>query len=377
MRVAAEERTAATRVAGADSLKTSGLTMKIAPSKTMENLVRQVYAQREPRIAAAFFRSAHKLPAVRLKKILATTDFSKLSLAGLSYASWLAEKLDAALAIMHVVKPAPVFSGAETVVLARSNLEMTKLARRQLSRLARRFSTRDQSIPATSVRFGQPFHEIVTLAGERKIDLIILATRGYTGLQRFFLGSTAEKIVRHAPCPVLTIPSSPKGPAGPVASRARLRRILVPIDFSQTSVQALPYTNALAARFNAEIILVHVFEPIPLPADSAYLPPQMRHEVRNLLQQDLGTLSREVFGENIRTRTIVRTGLPFQQITAAAKSLDADMIILTTHGYSGLKHVLLGSTAERVVRHADCPVLVVRELSGQERSRSKFRARRK
>jgi len=350
--------------------------MKIKPSKRMENLAREVQAQREPRIAAALFRSAHKLPAVRLKRILATTDFSKLSLAGVNYASWLAEKLDAALAIAHVVKPAPLLSGAETVVLARSDLHMKKLARRQLARIARRFSTRGQPIAAASVLFGQPFHEIVTLAGERKIDLVVLATRGYTGLERFLLGSTAEKVVRHAPCPVLTIPSSRKDLERCTTPRSRLRRILVPIDFSQTSVQALPYANALAAAFSAEIYLLYVFEQTPLPADSAYAPPQLRNDLGEVVEQNLHTLGSGVLDENINVRVISRRGLPFQQITGAAKSLDADMIILTTHGYTGLKHVLLGSTAERVVRHADCPVLVVRELSSHERTRAKFRGRK-
>ena len=74
-------------------------------------------------------------------------------------------------------------------------------------------------------------------------------------------------------------------------------------------------------------------------------------------------------------RILVRKGLPFQETTEAAKSLDADMIVLTTHGYTGLAHVLLGSTAERVVRNADCAVLVVRELQGYSRSRRRSESR--
>ena len=346
--------------------------MKTKPSKTMENVVREVHAPREPKSAGAWLRAVQKLPTARLKKILATTDFSKLSLAGVSYASWFAESLGATLAIVHVVTPAP-----ETIVIARDDLKMQKQAWRRLSRLARRFSTRRHSI-AASVRYGQPFHEIVSLARERKNDVIIAATHGYTGLKRMLLGSTAERVVRHAPCPVLTIPCSSKGAEGSPARRARLRRILVPVDFSRTSLHALPYANALATVFDAEITLVYVFEQMPLLGGTVYLPPEMRNEACNAAQQQLRTLSGEVFDDNIRVRTLVRTGLPFQEITAAAKRLDADMIILTTHGYTGLKHVLLGSTAERVVRYADCPVLVVRELTehGQSR-RSKSATRRK
>jgi nucleotide-binding universal stress UspA family protein len=143
----------------------------------------------------------------------------------------------------------------------------------------------------------------------------------------------------------------------------------VPIDFSETSVQALPYAAALAQRFGAEIVLVHIIEPFSLPGDSGYLPSTLRTENKNAAQDRLLRLSREVFPRDLPTRNFVRQGQPFQEITATAASVVADMIILTTHGYTGLTHVLLGSTAELVVRHADCPVLVVRDLkSGGKRN---------
>jgi nucleotide-binding universal stress UspA family protein len=341
--------------------------MRITPSKKLAKLITDVNARTEPRVAAALFQAARKLPAVRLKKILATTDFSKFSLAGVRYAAWLADKLGAALGLVNVVEPSPIFAGGENVVLARDDVELVELAERQVSKLAHRLSKKG-AVVRPLVRYGRAFNEIASLARARKVDLIVMATHGYTGLKRIFPGSTAERVVRHAPCPVLTVPSLSKTKSRGTSS-LRLRKIVVPIDFSETSAQALPYAAALAKTFCAEIILLHVVEPLPLPAETAYVPPQMQREDRNVAQQHLFDLSRAVFDDNVQARALVRIGLPFQEITAAAKSVDADMIVLTTHGYTGLTHVLLGSTAERVVRHADCPVLVVRELQGYSRGR--------
>jgi nucleotide-binding universal stress UspA family protein len=347
--------------------------MRITRSKKLEKIIPSVNARTEQRVAAALFQAARKLPAVRLKKILVTTDFSKFSMAGVRYAAWLAEKLGASLGLAHVVEPAPTFGGVEASALARNDLEVVELAERQISKLAHRLSKKG-SLVRSFVRYGKAFNEIARLARAREVDVIIMATHGYTGLKRILLGSTTERVVRHAPCPVLTIPSRPKAELHR-SPGMRLRKIIVPIDFSQTSAQALPYAAALAETFTAEIILLHVIEPMSIPVDSGYMPPQIQPEDKNVAQQHLLDLSREVFEDNVRVRVLVRKGLPFRETTEAAKSLDADMIVLTTHGYTGLAHVLLGSTAERVVRHADCAVLVVRELQGYSRSRRRSESR--
>ena len=96
--------------------------MKIKPSKKLETLMREVRARTEPRAAAALFGAARKLPAVRLKKLLAPVDFSMFSMAGVRYAVSLADKLGAALALVHVVEPAPLFGGEESLLLARRRL---------------------------------------------------------------------------------------------------------------------------------------------------------------------------------------------------------------------------------------------------------------
>ncbi len=140
----------------------------------------------------------------------------------------------------------------------------------------------------------------------------------------------------------------------------KLKKILVPLDFSDTSEKALQYAVAFAKQFGAKITLLHVIEPLPYPGDLTYLPlgevipsGPAKARLREIAQK---AIEPELLGQ-----TLVQIGLPFEIIAAVAQQESVDLIIITTHGRTGLKRVFLGSTAERVVRHAPCPVLTVRE----------------
>ncbi len=144
----------------------------------------------------------------------------------------------------------------------------------------------------------------------------------------------------------------------------QLRRILVPVDFSDTARKALQYAVPFAAPFDAELIVVHVLQPLNLPPEIGYLPPELavsRSDFRDSARQQLEKLCAREIGARARSQVRVREGVPWQEIAAAARDTNADLIILATHGRTGLKHVLVGSVTERVVRHAPCPVLVVRD----------------
>jgi universal stress protein A len=142
----------------------------------------------------------------------------------------------------------------------------------------------------------------------------------------------------------------------------KLQSILVPIDFSEPSKKALRYALPFAEQFGAKITLLHVVEPVAM-LDFAYFPLAMENkEVMDIRERNLELLGKQhALDPSVIEKTVVRYGKPFREICDAARSLKADLIIIATHGYTGLNHALLGSTAERVVRHAPCPVLVVRE----------------
>jgi nucleotide-binding universal stress UspA family protein len=140
----------------------------------------------------------------------------------------------------------------------------------------------------------------------------------------------------------------------------QISRILVPVDFSEHSHKALRYALAFAAQFDAEVSLVHIVEQMVYPGDWMYPPlavSDFATEKREQITERLRALSS---GSGVKTKQIVRLGRAWQEVIEIAREQKCDLIILATHGYTGLKHVLLGSVAEKIVRHAPCPVLTVR-----------------
>jgi len=297
-----------------------------------------------------------------VQKIIVTTDFSTQSLPAVRYALALGSTIGASVTLLHVVESSSPLAGMESLVLARTDSEIEALAARQLEALAQRESKGSVKV-TTMVRTGKPFHEIALSAGERHADLIVIATHGHTGLKHVLLGSTAERVVRHAPCPVLTIPTRNLPKHARQAASLKLKKILVPIDFSSLSKDALPYALLLAGHSGAELALLHIVEKFPMdsllgPVTNELTVPWIMEAETNL-EGLAGSLAKTA---GVKATAVVERGTPFERICHTAKTAGADIIVLTTRGYTGLQHVWLGSTAERVVRHSPCPVLVVREL---------------
>ena len=150
----------------------------------------------------------------------------------------------------------------------------------------------------------------------------------------------------------------------------RFQKILVPTDFSQSAKQALPYATELARLHEAEVLLVHVMELPHYPTlfeGTALVVPPIDDSLRAQLDEQLQKLAQEVTDSTgVRCSAILREGPPTPTLLDCAKDEGADLIVIATHGYTGLKHMLLGSTAEQVVRHASCPVLTIRaDLSSE------------
>lgn len=161
-----------------------------------------------------------------------------------------------------------------------------------------------------------------------------------------------------------------------------LRRILVPVDFSERSLQALDYAVELGRPFGAELLVIFVVEPVyyATPADlygaSANLSMLLEEQMR-IGEEQLAELGRRLAKRKVKHRTFLDAGVPYQMITDRAGSLKADLIVMATHGRTGLSHLLLGSVAERVVRNASCPVLTVRTAAARRRSTGAKRRKRR
>ena len=157
--------------------------------------------------------------------------------------------------------------------------------------------------------------------------------------------------------------SNPPEPQRGPTNTIRLERILVPIDFSEPSKKALRYAISFAKHFGAELVVEYVVEPAVYPADFSFGQmgiPNIEKELRERGKQELRRLLEEDIAGQVSAKAVIRTGKPFLEIIDVARDQDVDLIIIATHGHTGVEHIIFGSTAEKVVRKAPCPVLVVR-----------------
>ncbi len=142
-----------------------------------------------------------------------------------------------------------------------------------------------------------------------------------------------------------------------------IQRILVPIDFSIHSKNALRYAVPMAEQFGASLHLVYVVEPTIYPADLGFgqvVFPGVEEELSTKSAEELKSLIEDEIGDRVKAFSVVRTGKPHQEILQEAVEQNVDLIVVATHGHTGVEHMLFGSTAERVVRNANCPVLTIR-----------------
>lgn len=143
-----------------------------------------------------------------------------------------------------------------------------------------------------------------------------------------------------------------------------IKKILVPIDFSDYSKSALKYAVNFCKNCQAEMYLIYVVEPVIYPPDFSMgqiAIPSVNAEWDERARQELDKLAKEEIPSTVPVKTIIKTGKPFVEIVETASELEVDLIIIATHGRSGVEHILFGSTAEKVVRKAPCPVLTLRE----------------
>jgi nucleotide-binding universal stress UspA family protein len=150
--------------------------------------------------------------------------------------------------------------------------------------------------------------------------------------------------------------------AAPVPARLKIEKILVPVDFSECSKKALQYAIPFARQFEAALTLLHVVQVNYYVGDFGTIDTALLEtEMRKNGEKQLAELVSKEVGKDLRCQAVVRSGRVVSEIVDVAKQMEIDVIIISTHGHTGLKHVLLGSVAENVVRHAPCPVLIVRQ----------------
>jgi len=298
---------------------------------------------------------------LQLQKILFPTDFSKCSEQALAHAVFLAEKYEAEIYVLHVIT---IFEDQPSIVsneIAETKEMVKKLedvAEKQLNKILDSHCSNDIKITTEIKRGLSAAPAILEYSSENKIDLIIMGTHGRRGLGHLLLGSAAEEVVRLAPCPLFTIREL-KDPK-PVM---HVNNILVPIDFSNYSEKALAYASEIAQSYNAQLQVLHIIEETMHPAFSVTgkssifdLVPDIKDDSRKRAEKILSNF----VSDRVKSKIFIQGGRAANDIIKFAKENSTDLIVIATHGLTGLEHMLLGSVTEKVVRMAHCPVFTVK-----------------
>lgn len=295
-----------------------------------------------------------------IKRILFATDFSRWTRRAEDYACALACSWRASLTVLCVAEFSPGLN-PDYPVNQQYLADLLKNASSQLDDLKGRAERRGIAV-TTRAATGIPSEEVITAAQAEDSDLIVVGTRGKTGLAHVLLGSTAERVIRGAPCPVLAVRTEPAdNEEGSVLSRpVTLERILVPVDFSDCSLDALKYAVVVAQQAKASVMLLHVLEPVSYGLDFDLGQFRGREDVRESWTKRLENLAATHQHPHMPIEYRLLGGFPSDSILDAAKTLPYDLIVMGTHGRRGISHTISGSVAEAVLRKAHCPVIAVR-----------------
>jgi len=296
---------------------------------------------------------------VSFKSIICATDFSDLSNRAIPFAVSLTKEFDTKLYFCHVIGlPSAAIYGEILLDPTEQQDKAIRYAQEQLGSLIDAQQVEWEALIAT----GHTADEISRLAQEKSADLVIAATHGRSGLKRFLLGSVTERLMRILPCPLLIIPEPAPDALAVVDQPFRFKRILIGCDFSSDATLAFQHGLSLAQEFQSELYLVHVIEKPVYPAlvDRPAGPDDdFQSVMRDHLKEALAALLPPEALNWCSPNMVLLEGQPDVELTRYAASQHIDLIVLGVRGQGVVEKLFVGSTTDRVVRRAPCPVLSV------------------
>jgi nucleotide-binding universal stress UspA family protein len=286
-------------------------------------------------------------------KILVPIDFSPFSSFATDFAAFLAQKYRAKITLYHVVVMYETEFEEEDHLKKIEELVKHKVltTNTRLAEHREKIDIKDFEVDSDIGHNVSAANSILDYINTHHFDLIIIGTHGRTGIKNWIYGSVAEKVVRMSPIPVITIHSMPRV--------LQIKNILVPVDFSKNSIAGIDEARKIAKTFDAQINYVHIIEQQLHPSfhvvgiESVFT---LNPDLKNISLQKLKEFC---FNEDEVATFNVLEGTAHRDIANCAKDTNSDLIVMSTHGYTGLDHALIGSTTERVIRIAPCPVLSV------------------
>lgn len=297
-------------------------------------------------------------------KILLPVDFSECSEMAVRQCVRLARQLSATVEVVNVWEPV-MLAAPEAVLVSpatAATLEQAAAAssREQLNRVLDELRRAGVAATAGSHQGAPPSRVIVEIAKAQGSDLIVMGTHGRRGFERALLGSVVERVLRHAPCPVLSV-----GPPSAGAELREVRRILVPVDFSENSEHALRFALEFGRQLGAEVEAIHVWDrpswfdnQMTIICDGE--PRVLGELIHENTTRDLERFARETTPSSFSPPACrLLSGSPAKELLVEIEGGRYDLVVLGTQGRGGLGHLVLGSMAEKLVRLSSKPVITV------------------
>lgn len=299
----------------------------------------------------------------RIEVIFCAVDFSDTAALALTYATRLARRHDAAMVLGHVVESLPLVPYPTLELPPDGGLELRRWASEKLDKEAESLRKAGLNV-SVSIDDGRPGLKMIEMAESANASVIVIGTRGLSGIEHLILGSTAEYILRRSPIPVLTVHPSDAPP------RDTVDTVIVPTDLSPDFAEAATFFAQFAdldPRPRAFLVFADATPPYFQPFRHEILaqwnqPDDRKEEIEGKMEPMLEKLRTAGF----EVETAVLDGDAVQVVTQFAADQNADMILMSTHGRSALTNVLSGKTAQRIVQHAPCPVLTIHSSPDEE-----------
>jgi len=291
---------------------------------------------------------------LEIKLILCPIDFSEYSVRAYCYAQSLAEHYRSKLVLHHVVE---VWRHAGASFAATASLydeyceSLVSGGKLQLLEFAKNH-TFTKLEPELIVEQGTAPDVILSFAQTQKTDLIIMGTHGLRGFDRLMLGSTTDRVMRQATCPVTAVREPSHDSIAPDRERGHLHhldRILACTDFSEDSGLALNYAISATEEYDAELTLVHVLEEVPHPSKMEEAVAAATERLEKLIPPERR--------KTLKIKTAVRIGKPYREIIQLAQEAQTDLVSMGVRGRGALDVAVFGSTTYRVMQLGPCPVL--------------------
>lgn len=323
---------------------------------------------------------------IETKKILCAIDFSDFSDTVLAHGKALASQLGSTLCLCHILSGTLMISSLGHSYVDYPDIEADRAnsARDRLEKMAEKLDMACEIIVST----GHVPDEINQIVQKNDIDLVIAATHGGSGIKRFLIGSVTDRLVKILQCPLLILFAQKEDSGSVITENLKFERILVGCDFSKDSKLAFDHALSLAQEFQSQLHLAHVIRPmeqiglhasdhISIQADgytdwSRPEYPALEKEAGNddlddektlfkSLKETLSSMVPEESRNWCTPVTVLLKGQPYKELVDYARKKRVDVIVLGVHGHGLLERFLVGSTTDRVISRACCPVLVVRQ----------------